>query len=115
MDLLCARTAALHVRSAPASEAPVWLNFLESGLLVELRGAAERLHEAPDGRQLELDRTEALGLGLTPNDFDGGVALCLDESGEFGWRCESVTLSVRDFDGALRRVSTSSEAARWLP
>ena len=115
MNVACSRTVALHVHPAGVDDEPVWLSFVQSGMLVELLGANSRLQLGPDGRRLELDATEAHGLGLTPRDFEGDVALCLDTDGEFGWRCESIALSLRDSDGALRRVRTPAEATRWLP
>ena len=114
MQLICTRTVALHTHPTLAGSGAVWLRFLGTGLLVEIQGAAARLEGRPGIRRLELEACEAHGLGLTADDFADGVALCVDEDGPFGWRCETVTIELRDGDGARHRLATVADAARWL-
>lgn len=114
MQLSCTRTVALHTHPAPAGGGAAWLRFLGSGLLIEVQGAAARLEGRPGHRRVELGASEAHGLGLTAADFAQGVALCVDEEGPLGWRCESVAIQLLDTEGQTRVIASSADAARWL-
>jgi len=114
MQLTCTRTVALHTHPAPAGNGAAWLRFLGSGLLIEVQGAAARLEGRPGHRQVELGASEAHGLGLTAADFEQGVALCVDEDGALGWRCETVAIQLRDAEGTAHVIVSSRDAERWL-
>lgn len=114
MQLTCTRTVALHTHPAPAGAGAAWLRFLGSGLLIEVQGATARLEGRPGNRRVELGASEAHGLGLTATDFAQGVALCVDEEGALGWRCETVAIQLRDDEGRAHVIASSAEAERWL-
>jgi hypothetical protein len=90
------------------------LRFLGSGLLIEVQGATARLEGRPGNRRVELGASEAHGLGLTATDFADGVALCADEEGALGWRCETVVIQLLDAEGLTHVITSSTDAERWL-
>ena len=88
---------------AADDEAGVFLHFRGSGLLVALPDEPAAIAEA-GGRQREFPilETDALGLGLRPEDLAEGVAICRGGSDNelAGWRCQPVLLVGVDGEGA---------------
>lgn len=104
----------LHGALAPQH---VYLTFRRTGLLVELLDVPAR--EPTEEREmitLALRDVDALGLGLAPEDFADGVAVCHDDPpGEgAGWRCEPVIVAGVDGRGDVSLILDASDAERWL-
>jgi hypothetical protein len=115
MNEVCQLWTPFHPGGGVTHEEPhVFLQFRGSNLLVALKGHTTDRDSGTD--EVILAETDALGLGLTADDFVGGVAVCRDDApdGVLGWRCDSVTVIGLNEDGDTTPIYSRRAAARWL-
>lgn len=80
-------------------EPTAFLQFPSTGFLVGLPDEPGTIING-DTRRFVMREADAIGLGLGPQDFARGVALCREDPAD-GWRCEPIDLVIGDADGEI--------------
>ena len=105
-----------HRVELSGEEPAVFLHLRATNLLVALPDEEPALLDRPTPVAIRLSTTDALGLGLTPADFEHGVGLCggAEADAVSGWRCRNATIIGLDDAGGEWPLTGPGSFRRWI-